>query len=64
MRHTQPLSSDEQLVDVAIRKRGGSHSEQDRALTLYRMAQRRGDVTRYVHLERVADLVLGEGAHV
>lgn len=61
MRHTQPLTAEEQRIDSAIRARGGSHTHQDEALTRYRLGQRRSnDVTRHENLSRVADLMLGE----
>lgn len=59
MRHTQPLTADEERVDVVLRKKHRSHADQDEALTRYRMAQR-GGCDRAVHVERVADLMLAE----
>lgn len=61
MRHTQPLTAEEQCVDAAIRARGGSHAHQDEALTRYRLGRSSSNcVTRDVNLSRVADLMLGE----
>lgn len=61
MRHTQPLTAEEQRIDAAIRARGGSHANQDEALTRYRLAQRAvSNATRYENLSSVANLVLGE----
>jgi hypothetical protein len=60
MRHTQPLTADEERVDLVLRRQHRSHAVQDEALTRYRMAKRytNGDV-RSRHLERCADLMLG-----
>lgn len=61
MRHTQPLTADEDRIDSALRKQHRTHAEQDEALTRYRLALvMRRDVSR--NCERVADLLLGQGA--
>ena len=59
MRHTQPLTADEERIDSALRKQHRTHADQDRALTLYRAALRFNDERSF---ERVADLMLGERA--
>ena len=59
MRRTQPLSSEEQRVDSAMRNQHRSDAERDAALTLYRMAQRASAGVRSERLERVADLLTG-----
>jgi hypothetical protein len=40
MRHTQPLTAEEQRIDLAMRKEHRSHAQQDAALSSYRLAQR------------------------
>lgn len=62
MRHTQPLTAEEQRVDTAMRTQGRTHAEQDAALTMYRMAQRAEQGVRAERLERVADLLTGGDA--
>jgi len=59
MRQTQPLSADENAIDLALRKQHRSHADQDRALSEYRLAVRSGR-DRSLRLERVANLLLGE----
>lgn len=58
MRHTQPLTADEQRIDDALRAQHRSHVDQDKALTLFRMARRGTQETRAERLERVADLLV------
>jgi hypothetical protein len=61
MRHTQPLTADEERIDSALRKQHRTHAQQDEALTRYRLAV----VLNRDHafnVERVADLMLGERA--
>lgn len=61
MRYCQPLTPDENAIDLALRKQHRSHADQDRALSEYRLAVRfRKD--RPQRLERVADLLLGEAS--
>jgi hypothetical protein len=60
MRHTQPLTADEQRIDAALAKGHRSHAECDKALTAYRYALRT-PAHRARELERVADMLLGEG---
>jgi hypothetical protein len=60
MRHTQPLTADEQRIDAALVAGRRSHAERDRALTTYRYALR-VSAHRARELERVADMLLGEG---
>jgi hypothetical protein len=55
MRLTQPLTADESRIDLALRKQYRKHADQDRALTLFRMARKTSDQSM---LERVADLLL------
>ena len=59
MRHTQPLTAEEDRVDRAMRSQHRSHAEQDRALTEFRLARLRSS-DRSDRLTRVADLLLGE----
>jgi len=59
MRHTRPLSAEEERVDLAMRKQRRTHAEQDRALTEFRFARLRA-AERSERLARVADLLLGE----
>lgn len=59
MRHTQPMTAEELRVDAAMRRQSRTHEQQDKALTLYRVALMRRDA-RAVLLERTADLILGE----
>lgn len=61
MRHTQPLTADEQRVDEVMRKQHRSHAEQDAALSCYRLAQRQPS-NRSALLERTADFLLGGSA--
>jgi hypothetical protein len=61
MRHTQPLTADEQRIDAALAAGRRSHAERDKALTAYRYALRT-PAYRARELERVADILLGEGA--
>lgn len=58
MRHTQPLTAEEQRIDQAMRKEHRSHAQQDAALSAYRLAHRFAD-QRERMLERTADLMLG-----
>lgn len=58
MRHTQPLTADEQRVDSAMRKQHRTHAAQDEALILFRLARRDRLDVRSERLERVADLLL------
>ena len=58
MRHTQPLTAEEQRVDQAMRKQNRFHAQQDAALSCYRLAQRQPE-NRPALLERTADLMLG-----
>lgn len=58
MRHTQPMTSEEQRIDQAMRKEHRSHAQQDAALSAFRLAQLRAD-QRESMLERTADLMLG-----
>lgn len=58
MRHTQPLTADEQRIDSVLRDRHRSHADQDKALTLFRLAQRESS-DRPKLLERTADILLG-----
>jgi hypothetical protein len=60
MRHTHPLSADEQRIDAAMAHEHRSHAERDQALTTYRYALLHAP-SRDQQLERVADLMLGEG---
>lgn len=62
MRHTQPLTADEQRIDDALRSQHRSHADQDRALTLFRMAHRGPRDARVLRLERVADLLVEKKA--
>lgn len=57
MRHTQPLTADEQRIDLALSKQCRSHAERDLALTRFRMALRARH-QRSHQLEQVADLLL------
>jgi hypothetical protein len=57
VRHTQPLTADEQRIDVVMRKAHRTHADQDAALSLFRLAQLQRD-KREVLLERTADLLL------
>lgn len=59
MRHTQPLTAEEQRVDAAMRGMHRSDAQRDMALTCYRLAQR-STRDRVRLLERTADLILGE----
>ena len=59
MRYCQPLTADESVIDLALRKQHRSHADQDRALSEYRLALRFVE-ERPQRLERVADLLLGE----
>lgn len=60
MRYTQPLTADEQSVDAAMRQQHRSECEQDRALTLYRMARRASTKEAATErLDRVAELLTG-----
>lgn len=59
MRHTQPLTADEQRIDSAMRAQHRTHQEQDAALTMYRMARRAEQGVRSERFERVADLLTG-----
>lgn len=61
MRHTQPLTTEENRVDIAMRKQHRSHAQQDAALSAFRLAHLRSD-QRESMLERTADLMLGHGA--
>ncbi|WP_158543214.1 hypothetical protein [Dyella psychrodurans] len=54
------MTADEERIDVALRKQHRSHASQDEALTRFRMAQRFTNM-RTAQLERVADLLVGEG---
>jgi hypothetical protein len=58
MRHTQPLTAEEQRIDQAMRKEHRSHAQQDAALSAYRLAHCFTD-QRERMLERTADLMLG-----
>jgi len=62
MRHTQPMTADEQRIDAALAKLNRTHAERDLALTRFRFALLRRDV-RPVELERVADLLTGSVFH-
>jgi hypothetical protein len=59
MRHTQPLTADEERIDAALRKQHRTHAQQDEALTRYRLAVVL-DRDPTANLGRVADLILGE----
>lgn len=59
MRHTQPLTLEEERIDVAMRKQHRTHLDQDLALTMYRMAQRAQQAVRAERLEDVATLLTG-----
>lgn len=61
MRHTQPLTAEENAIDAAMRQQHRSHAEQDKALSQYRLAIR-AKADRPEQLERVADLLLGRSA--
>lgn len=59
MRHTQPLTLEEERIDLAMRKQHRTHQEQDLALTMYRIAQRAQRAVRAQSLEDVATLLTG-----
>jgi hypothetical protein len=59
MRHTQPLTLEEEKLDIALRQMKRSHVEQDMALTRFRLA-RLQPVSRPDHLLACTDLLLGE----
>lgn len=61
MRHTQPLTADEQRIDAALARGRRSLAERDKALTAFRYALF-VPAHRTRELERVADMLLGEGA--
>lgn len=59
MRHTAPLTAEENAVDLAMRRQHRTHAAQDKALTLFRLAVRTKPAPqRAERLERVADLLL------
>lgn len=62
MRHTQPLTADEQRIDELLRSQHRSHVDQDKALTLFRMAHRGTREVRAQRLERVADYLVEKQA--
>lgn len=58
MRYCQPLTRDENAIDLAMRKQHRTHAAQDQALTQYRLAVRlKSTPERAERLERVADLL-------
>lgn len=59
MRHTQPLTLEEEKLDLALRQMKRSHVEQDMALTQFRLAGLR-PATRPDHLLACTDLLLGD----
>ncbi|MET4567810.1 hypothetical protein [Rhodanobacter soli] len=61
MRHTQPMTAEEQRIDQAMRKEHRSHAQQDAALSAFRLAQLVA-AQRAPMLERAADLMLGARA--
>jgi hypothetical protein len=61
VRHTQPLSAEEQRIDVALARCHRSHAERDQALTAFRYAFCT-PAHRERELERVADYLVGEPA--
>lgn len=59
MRQTQPMTAEENAIDLAMRKQNRTHVAQDRALNTYRLAvQTRTASSRSDLLERCADLLL------
>jgi len=58
MRHTQPMTAEEQRIDQAMRKEHRSHAQQDAALSAFRLAQIQPS-SRPALLERTEDLLLG-----
>lgn len=61
MRHTSPLSAEEQRIDAALAQCHRSHAERDQALTVFRYALCTS-AHRERELERVADYLVGEPA--
>lgn len=60
MRYTQPLNSEENAIDLALRKQYHTHAAQDEALILYRLAVQRQRVElRAPAADRLVDLMTG-----
>lgn len=59
MRHTQPLTAEEQRLDAALRREGRTDRDADLAMTCYRVAQYSAR-DRDAMAQRVADVLLGE----
>jgi hypothetical protein len=57
VRHTQPLTADENRIDEVMRKQHRSHAQQDGALSAFRLAQLKRE-QRELLLERTADFIL------
>jgi len=57
MRTTQPLNTDEQRIDSAMRLQHRNHAQVDEALTLFRVARLKACAGAAM-LERCADLLL------